>query len=92
MNMEITNSLQNYFSFYNQTVSEYLKATKLYNRDFEVTLKGMTDNFQKRNVSIVEFVDFFEAYNDVLTELSKVKTQLVLSGEQLNLLIGKDLY
>jgi len=92
MNMEITNSLQNYLSFYNQTVSEYLKATKLYNLDFEVTLKGMTDNFQKRNVSIVEFVDFFEAYNDVLTELSKVKTQLVLSGEQLNLLIGKDLY
>jgi len=52
----------------------------------------MTANFQKRNVSIVEFVDFFEAYNDALSELSKVKTQLVLSGEQLNMLIGKDLY
>jgi len=92
MNMEITNSLQNYYSFYNQTVSEYQKASKLYNQDFEITIKGMTDNFQKRNVSIIEFVDFFEAYNDALTELSKVKTQLVLSAEQLNMLIGKDLY
>ena len=92
MNMEIMTSLQNNYSFYNQTVSEYQKASKLYNQDFEITIKGMTANFQKRNVSIIEFVDFFEAYNDALSELSKVKTQLVLSGEQLNLLIGKDLY
>ncbi len=92
LNTEILSDLQNDYSSYNQTVAEYMKASKLYNRDFEVTLRGMTDNFQKRNVSIVEFVDFFEAYNDVLTELSKVKTQLVLSGEQLNLFVGKDLY
>ncbi|HEX7584691.1 MAG TPA: TolC family protein [Prolixibacteraceae bacterium] len=92
MNMEITTTLQNYYSFYNQTVAEYQKASKLYNKDFEITIKGMTENFQKRNVSIIEFVDFFEAYNDALSELSKVKSQLVLSGEQLNMLIGKDLY
>ena len=92
MDNEILTSLQNDYDFYNQTVSEYLKASKLYNQDFEVTIKGMTDNFQKRNVSIIEFVDFFEAYNEVLTELTQVKTQLVLSGEKLNLLIGKDLY
>jgi cobalt-zinc-cadmium efflux system outer membrane protein len=92
LNVEITTSLQNYYSFYNQTVAEYQKATKLYNQDFEITIKGMEENFQKRNVSIIEFVDFFEAYNDALTELSKVKTQLVLSGEQLNMLTGKDLY
>jgi cobalt-zinc-cadmium efflux system outer membrane protein len=92
MDVEITTSLQNYYSFYNQTVSEYKKASKLYNQDFEITIRGMTENFQKRNVSIIEFVDFFEAYNDALTELSKVKTQLVSSAEQLNMLIGKDLY
>lgn len=92
MDTEILSGLQNDYDFYNQTVSEYLKASKLYNQDFEVTIKGMTDNFQKRNVSIIEFVDFFEAYNEVLTELTQVKTQLVLSGEKLNLLIGKDLY
>ena len=92
MNMEITTTLQNFYSFYNQTVAEYQKASKLYNKDFEITIKGMEENFQKRNVSIIEFVDFFEAYNDALSELSKVKTQLVLSGEQLNMLVGIDLY
>ncbi|MBL7858683.1 MAG: TolC family protein [Cyclobacteriaceae bacterium] len=92
MQAEIMSSLQNDYAFYKQTVSEYQKATRLYNEDFEITVKGMTDNFQKRNVSIVEFVDFFEAYNTVLTELTRIKTQLVISGEHLNLLTGKELY
>jgi cobalt-zinc-cadmium efflux system outer membrane protein len=52
----------------------------------------MTNNFQKQNVSIVEFIDFFEAYNEVLTELARIKKQLVISAEQLNLLIGKDVF
>ena len=85
-------TLFNAYSYYNHTVEEYNKVLQLYNGDFETTLKGMTDNFLKRNVSIIEFVDFFEAYNDVLTELTRVKTRLIVSGEKLNLLIGKDLY
>lgn len=89
---EILSDLQNSYAYYSQTVSEYQKATTLYNQDFEITVKGMTDNFQKQNVSIIEFIDFFEAYNEVLTELARIRTQLVISGEQLNLLIGKDIY
>lgn len=85
---EITNS----YKLYNQTVDEYKKATGMYNSEFEVTLKGVTENFKKRNVSIVEFIDFFESYNEVLTELVRIKIQLVTSGEELNRLIGKDVY
>jgi cobalt-zinc-cadmium efflux system outer membrane protein len=92
MQNEIMSSLQNHYASYLQTVSEYRKAIALYNEDFETTVKGMTNNFQKQNVSIVEFIDFFEAYNEVLTELARIKKQLVMSAEQLNLLIGKDVY
>ncbi|MFT4016091.1 MAG: TolC family protein [Agriterribacter sp.] len=89
---EIAADVQNAFLVYTETIAEYRKAYTLYNEDFEITVRGMTDNFQKGNVSIIEFIDFFEAYNDVLTELSRIKTQLVISGEQLNLLTGKDIF
>ncbi len=92
LQMEKLSSLQNNFALYTQTVAEYQKATRLYNDDFEITLKGMTDNFQKRNVSLIEFVDFFESYNQVLAELARMKTQLVTSAELLNLSIGRDVY
>lgn len=92
MQAEVLNELQNAHAFYTQTVSEYQKAKSLYNEDFEVTVKGMTENFQKRNVSIIEFIDFFETYNEVITELSRIKIQLITSGEQLNLLTGTDIF
>lgn len=89
---EIISRINNNYAYYIQTVSEYKKSTELYNDDFEKTVAGMTVNFQKRNVSIIEFIDFFESYNDVLAELMRIKTQLVISAEQINLLTGKDIY
>ncbi len=65
---------------------------KLYNDGFEITVLGMNKNFQKRNISIIEFMDFFESYNNVLAELYRIKTQIILSAEQINLLTGKDIY
>jgi outer membrane protein, heavy metal efflux system len=92
LQQETINGLQNNFALYTQTVSEYQKAKRIYSDDFETTVNGMTVNFQKRNVSLIEFVDFFESYNQVLAELARIKTQLVNSAEQLNLSIGKDIY
>lgn len=89
---EKLSDLQNNYALYRQTVSEYNKASKLYNSDFEVTTRGMSDNFRKRNVSLIEFVDFFESHNLVLAELARMKTQLVTSAELLNLSIGKDIF
>lgn len=89
---EITSRINNNYAYYIQTVSEYKKSLELYNDDFEQTARGMSFNFQKRNISITEFIDFFESYNDVLAELLRIKTQLVISAEQINLLTGKDIY
>jgi cobalt-zinc-cadmium efflux system outer membrane protein len=85
-------ALQNHYVLYTQTVIEYQKTTALYNEDFDVTVNGMVYNFQRRNVSLLEFVDFFESYNQVLAEIARMKTQLVTSAELLNLSIGKDVF
>lgn len=89
---EVINNLQNSYALYTHTVYEYHKVSKLYNQDFEITLKGISENFQKRNISLIEFVDFFEAYNETIAEMARIKTQLVTSAEQLNLSVGVDIY
>lgn len=89
---EIRVTIQNQFALYNHTVGEYTKAKELYNIDFEETLHGMSTNFLKNNVSVLEFVDFFESYNNSLAEIARIKIQLAVSAEQLNLTIGKDLF
>jgi cobalt-zinc-cadmium efflux system outer membrane protein len=89
---EIDSDIKAAYLHYMQAVAEYQKAASLYNQDFEITTKGMMDNFQKRNVSIVEFVDFFETYYDVISEITKIKIRLVASAEELNRLTATDLY
>lgn len=89
---EVLSSIQNSYAFYLQTISEYNKAKLLYNSDFELTVEGITKSFRKQNISILEFLDFFESYNDAMFELARIKTQLVASGELLSLLTGKDLF
>lgn len=89
---EILASIQNQFALYTHTVGEFNKAQTLYNVDFEKTFKGMNTNFMKNNVSVLEFTDFFESYNNSLAEIARIKIQLAVSAEQLNLTIGKDMF
>jgi cobalt-zinc-cadmium efflux system outer membrane protein len=89
---QINIDIQTTLAMFTQTKLEYQKATSLYSRDFEITLRGMAENFQKRNVSMLEFVDFFEAYNDALAEISRIKIQLASSAEQLNLIVGAEIF
>jgi len=48
----------------------------------------MTSNFQKGNVSMIEFTDFFEAYNETQTEVERIKKQLALAAAQINYVTG----
>jgi cobalt-zinc-cadmium efflux system outer membrane protein len=89
---QIRSEVQNYHALYNQTIKEYQRTRLLYNEDFEITLKGMSDNFQKGNVSLIEFVDFFEGYNNSLAEIARIKIQLAISSEQLSLSTGKEIF
>lgn len=92
LKVQIVTNINNQYALYNQTISEYRKAQNLYDDDFELTLKGMSDNFQKQNVSVLEFVDFFESYNNSLAEVARIKIQLAESAELLNLIIGKEVF
>ncbi|NBA85604.1 TolC family protein [Emticicia sp. CRIBPO] len=84
--------IHNYHAQFIQSLEEYQKYKKLYNEDFDLTLAGITENFKKGNVSMIEFVDFFEAYNDALAEIAKIKINLATSAEQLNLSTGKQVF
>lgn len=90
--IELIVELQNTLTVYEHAMSEYQKAMTLYNEDFDITFNGMLTNFKKRNISLIEFVDFFEAYNDVLAEMGRITSHLVQAAEQLNLLVGKEVF
>lgn len=75
-----------------RSVQEFEKAKSIYNSDFATVFRGISENFQKRNVTLLEFVDFFEAYNDTIVEFNRVQKQVALSAELVNYMVGYPLF
>jgi cobalt-zinc-cadmium efflux system outer membrane protein len=59
---------------------------------FERLLKGVTDNFQKKNISLIEFTDFYESYKENILQVNQLQYQRMQAIEDLNFAVGKNLY
>jgi cobalt-zinc-cadmium efflux system outer membrane protein len=67
-----------------------LKPTTKSNAD--LVYKGILDNFQKRNISLLEFTDFMESYSLSVFQINELQKKLAFAAEELNNTINKDLF
>ncbi|AXB57963.1 TolC family protein [Flavobacterium fluviale] len=77
---------------WDESRQNYIVIKPTVNSDFEAVYNGMLTNFQKRNVSLLEFTDFMESYNQAIIQLNELKKKVVIAGEELNSTINKDLF
>ena len=89
---EITAEVNSAWQNMRRSVQEYQKVKQVYNSDFNDVLNGITENFRKRNVSIIEFVDFYESYNETIAEVNRIRKQLALSAEAINNIVAFKIY
>lgn len=75
-----------------RSTEEYQKSKALYDEDFSVVLQGLNDNFRKGNLSIIEFIDFLESYNDALKEIERIKNQMAINAAKINYVTATKIY
>lgn len=90
--LEVELDIQQSWLNMQRSISEYTKVKELYNEEFTIVNKGINDNFNKRNISIIEFVDFVEAYNESLADFERLKKQLAQSAAQINYTTATKIY
>ncbi len=86
--LEVTNEVLAAYQNFTRSVEEYKRINMLVNQDFDAVFNGINSNFQKGNVSMIEFADFIEAYNDAQTEVERVKKQLAVAAAEINFVTG----
>jgi cobalt-zinc-cadmium efflux system outer membrane protein len=86
--LEVQNEVLAAYQNFTRSVDEYKRVNTLVNQDFDAVFTGINTNFQKGNVSMIEFADFFEAYNEAQTEVERVKQQLAVAAAQINFVTG----
>lgn len=84
--------VKNSWAALDRSLQEYRKARNMYNEDFTTVFNGISENFQRRNVTLLEFVDFFESYNETLVQMNHIERQVALTAERLNYSLAYPLY
>lgn len=70
----------------------YQKVEGKFKDQFEQLNKGMYENFQKRNITLLEFIDFIESYNDSILEFNRLQSDRIMVFEELNYVVGEELF
>jgi cobalt-zinc-cadmium efflux system outer membrane protein len=74
--------VKNLYSLYEQVQGDFIK-------NFENVKDGMQENFKKRNISVIEYTDFFESYINSVQQYYSLLMKYHLSVEQLNYVVSK---
>lgn len=63
-----------------------------FTEQFEQLNEGVTLSFGKGNISLLEFVDLIETYNESIRELNRLKADRIGAYEELNYVVGQELF
>ena len=58
-------------------------------KDYEKLAEQTVANYQKRNISVIAFADFYESYQETLVRLNEIQMKRLNAFEDLNQAIGK---
>jgi cobalt-zinc-cadmium efflux system outer membrane protein len=87
----VRNDVQEAWRLARQT-DELYQGTDRETSDFDRLMKGIDESYAKRNLTIVEFLDFYESYKNNLVQLYSLRASRVRAFEQLNYAVGRPVF
>ena len=85
---------QEVVSAYNKLLVSYhlkLGTSSDFSSRYQQMLHNMVTSYQQRQVSLLEFLDFFGAYEEARLKQLELESNLRAAGEEINLATGKDM-
>ncbi len=82
--IEVRNEVKSAFDKYNITIDNYKQIDPQIASKYENIYQAMYQNFKKSNISIIEFTDFMESYNQSIIQLNEMKKSIIKASEEIN--------
>lgn len=70
----------------------YKQSNEELEHHFEHLIAGVNDSFRKRNISMPEFIDYYESYKNVCIQLYETRKNVLLAMENMNTVTGHTLF
>jgi len=74
-----------------ETNQLYTKFDNTFMTDLETLNQEMLNNFEKKNISLIEFLDYYDAYKENAVQLNMLLYNRINAFENLNFSVGKDI-
>ncbi|MFC0186045.1 outer membrane protein, cobalt-zinc-cadmium efflux system [Pseudarcicella hirudinis] len=85
----VENELLNAFAKAQETERLYRTFDKNFVGNYEKLIDGVIENYQKRNISLIEFTDFIESYKNTVTQVNALQNDRMQAYELLNFVVGQ---
>jgi len=69
-----------------------LNMDQNFNQDYQKLIEEVTKNFIKRNISLLEFLDFYESYKETTLQHNQLQFERINAKEEINFVTGTTLY
>ncbi|OWP81542.1 transporter [Flavobacterium covae] len=89
---ELENSLDTAYLIWQQYTQQYKTILEDDKKELEAVYEGIVQNFERRNITLLEFTDFMESYNEAVIQKNEIKKQWVISGIGINYITNSQIF
>lgn len=90
--LQVDSDVQRAYKKVQQTDQIYRTFDQKFNGDFGRLIEGVTTNYRKQNIDVVEFLDFFDSYKSSQIQYNQLQNNRMQSLEELNFAVGTNLF
>lgn len=86
--LQVENEVMQALQTLREAEQVYSRSDQNLSGDFKRLINGVTENFAKRNISLIEFIDYYETYTETMTQLLQLRNSRIRAIEELNYTVG----
>lgn len=60
--------------------------------NFEKLITGVNENYRKRTINLLEFIDYYQTYKETCLQFHEIKKNVFLATEELNTICSRNLF
>lgn len=88
----LKNQVYNSYSAFLRTEQLYAGIDRSFASDFDRLITGVIKNFRNRNLSLLEFTDFYESYKAAALQMNRLRLQRMNDREEINYVTGSPIF
>lgn len=90
--LNLETQVESAYQTWKNQYDQYFELKPLDIENLETVYNGILKNFRNGNISLIEFTDFMESYRQTVLQIYEMKKQIMISAENLNLLVQTKIF